>query len=95
MDSRTWLQEYKKTLKCMDCDESDPICLVFHHVMRDLKVEAIYTMVAKNVSVEEIQEEIGKCVVLCWNCHVKLHRDLREQNIVNLLKEPLEEYCFE
>jgi hypothetical protein len=84
MDTRDWLQEYKKTLKCMDCGESDPICLLFHHVIRDLKIEAIYKMVENNYTIEEIHKEIDKCIVLCWNCHLKLHRDLREQSSYNI-----------
>jgi|YNPNPStandDraft_1061719.scaffolds.fasta_scaffold225579_1 transcription elongation factor Elf1 len=92
MDTREWVQQYKKNLKCEECGESDPICLVFHHPIRDLKVASIHKLVERKASIEEIKKEIEKCIVLCFNCHLKHHRDLREQSKLNQF---FEEYVFE
>jgi len=92
MTPKEWLKNYKETLHCEECNESDPICLVFHHPIRDLKVDSIYKLLEKKASIEELENEIAKCTILCWNCHIKHHRDLREQSKHN---EFPEEYCFE
>jgi len=57
---RRWFQKYKKTLECRQCKENHPACLEFHHVR-------------KNKDNERIMKEINKCVVLCANCHRKIH----------------------
>ena len=65
---KTWLLNYKKTLKCEKCGETRPICLDFHHTGE--KSFGISTGMFKyGYSLEKIMEEIKKCVVLCSNCH--------------------------
>lgn len=66
-----WFVEYKKTLKCSKCNEDHPACLDFHH-LRDKKFD-VSCMISRCYAIETIQEEIAKCVVLCANCHRKLH----------------------
>jgi len=68
---RDWYNEYKETLKCEKCGESDAICLDFHH--ENEKEFTIAQAVSSNVSIERIKEEIKKCIVLCANCHRKIH----------------------
>ena len=72
-----WYKEYKSTLSCNRCPESDAACLVFHHPGDD-KTETVSQMVGHNRSKALILEEIAKCEVLCANCHRKLHRDIRD-----------------
>ena len=75
---RKWLEEYKATLKCYDCGEDDPICLSFHHLDPDKKTAAIYQLMHdKECTLEQLEAEIAKCIVLCFNCHLKYHRDKR------------------
>lgn len=66
-------QEYKATLSCMECGESDPVCLDFHH--RDPKTKTIALAYARSRGWgwEQIMEEVYKCDVLCANCHRKMH----------------------
>jgi len=56
--------------KCIKCGETDKCCLDFHH-LRD-KIAAISTLVHR-VSKKLVLTELEKCVVLCSNCHKKLH----------------------
>lgn len=62
---------YKKTLFCQRCKESDYRCLQFHHLRE--KIMEISNMVRRGFSFKTIMLEIGKCIVLCANCHSKEH----------------------
>ena len=68
-----WYHEYKSQLKCSTCDESHPACLDFHHRDKDEKEIEIPRAINAGWSQERILAEIGKCDVLCANCHRKLH----------------------
>ena len=69
--------EYKKELKCQECDENHLACLEFHHRNPDEKDFGIgNAIVAKGI--EQLIDEIAKCDVLCSNCHRKLHYALKE-----------------
>lgn len=59
----------QKEVGCLICGEKDPACLDFHHLGD--KYEQISHMQSHSFST--IQKEIDKCVVLCSNCHRKLH----------------------
>lgn len=65
-------EDYKKTLKCEKCGESRWYVLDFHHAKDDKKYN-IGGMVANQMSWKTVMEEIGKCTVLCSNCHRELH----------------------
>ena len=69
----TWLRGYKKNLQCILCNENHPACLDFHHKNRDDKDSSVANMVSEGYSTESIMKEIGKCIVLCRNCHAKTH----------------------
>jgi L-lactate utilization protein LutB len=81
-EKRAWLQAYKQTLKCSVCGESDPICLDFHHVIGHGKAGigggSMAWFIGRNHSMAKIKAEIEKCIVLCANCHRKLHRDSKK-----------------
>jgi NAD-dependent dihydropyrimidine dehydrogenase PreA subunit len=66
------LQDFvnSKKDKCVSCGEAEKVCLDFHH-LRD-KVDVINKLV-KRGSMKNLEKEIDKCVVLCANCHRKLH----------------------
>lgn len=63
----------KKNSKCSYCPENDIACLDFHHIDNNEKDFNIGEAITRGLSVEKIQEEIHKCVVLCSNCHRKHH----------------------
>ena len=68
-----WFNEYKKVLKCEYCGENNPCCLDFHHKNEKEKDYNISVMSNMGYSINRIKEEIDKCIVLCSNCHRKLH----------------------
>lgn len=55
---------------CCICGLKDPACLDFHH-LGDKKDNV--SDIARHDSLRMVQEEIEKCVVICANCHRKLH----------------------
>jgi hypothetical protein len=69
----SWFKNYKVTLKCNQCDESHISCLSFHHIDPSKKEINVATAVARTWSKEKIISEIEKCIILCENCHRKLH----------------------
>jgi len=57
------------------CGESEPSCLCLHHVNKDEKEGAIDKIIQRGRLIH-IFIEIAKCVVMCHNCHARLHADL-------------------
>ena len=70
---RNQILEYKSTLKCVKCGESHISCLDFHHVDRGEKEICIAEAITNGWSIERIKKEIAKCIVVCRNCHAKIH----------------------
>lgn len=70
---RSWFEEYKKTLKCSRCPEDHPACLDFHHLDSNEKLDCVSNIEGRGWGLKKLMEEINKCVVLCANCHRKLH----------------------
>ncbi len=75
-----WWREYKATQKCSRCAECHPATLDWHHTDGSDKTYGISDMVYVGFSIEAIQREIEKCIVLCANCHRKEHYDLHEKS---------------
>jgi len=63
----------KASLGCICCSENDPVCLEFHHPDPAEKDFAIGSTKRIGYSWKKILAEIAKCVVVCSNCHKKLH----------------------
>jgi predicted DNA-binding protein YlxM (UPF0122 family) len=74
-DSRDWLygliSEIKSKYSCCICGEKEGCCLDFHHINDD-KLDSVSEFVQKK-SPQAIFDEINKCVVVCANCHRKIH----------------------
>jgi hypothetical protein len=76
VERRKWYEELKETLKCEKCGENHPATLDFHHIDSQIKDFGVAAGVTRlNLSKTKILEEISKCIVLCSNCHRKLHYD--------------------
>lgn len=65
---------HKRFVGCCKCGEREPVALDYHHVEPKLKDMPVSMMV--NFSHKRLKYEIRKCVVICSNCHRKLHHGL-------------------
>jgi hypothetical protein len=54
---------------CALCGESDAVCLDFHHVDPREKTKSV----GKCSTMQAFVEEVVKCVVICANCHRRVH----------------------
>ena len=75
-EQRRQLMELVNNIKqqstCKFCPEKDPCCLDFHHLDSNQKDESIAYLVGIK-SRERLMKEIEKCIVVCANCHRKIH----------------------
>jgi hypothetical protein len=65
-------EAFKTNVSCMICGEDDPVCLDFHHTDPSEKEFTISNMNGY-CSWHTLLKEIGKCVIICRNCHAKIH----------------------
>jgi len=71
-EMREWIVSVK-LVGCLRCGERHPGCLVFHHRDPKEKDFSLGEAVALGWSKSRLLVEIGKCDVLCANCHAKFH----------------------
>jgi hypothetical protein len=69
----SWIQEYKQHCSCLFCGETEPVCLDFHHLSGTEK-EFNISWNNQHVNILDVLKELEKCVVLCSNCHRKIHK---------------------
>ncbi len=70
---RAWFRDFKSQHKCNMCTETHPACLDFHHQNPNNKKQTVANLVHRGASKDRIEREMLKCVILCANCHRKLH----------------------
>lgn len=71
---KTWFRtEVLSKVSCSQCGESHPGCMDFHHINPSEKGANISHLIHGVYNTKLILAEIDKCVVLCANCHRKLH----------------------
>lgn len=73
--NRLFVNRYKRFCVCIFCGEKEPIALDLHHKDPSSKDDNVAKIV-KN-SRQRVKDEIRKCVVICANCHRKLHAGLK------------------
>ena len=56
---------------CVKCGESRLMCLSFHHKQPSEKEFTIGKV--RKSSLKVIEQEINKCICLCFNCHREFH----------------------
>lgn len=75
-EAREFVEAYKSSNPYVDCGKTDPDSLTFDHV-RGVKKMTIANMVNLGYSIEAIREELDKCDVRCWTCHMKIEKKRR------------------
>lgn len=69
--NREFIRQYKADRGCSRCTEKHPACIDFHHTSPDTKFKEVSLML--KYGIDTIKAEIAKCILLCKNCHAKLH----------------------
>jgi len=69
---RSFVGDLKKS-GCVDCGFYHPAVLQFHHMNPADKLGSVQNLIAGGHSEQVVRAEIGKCVVLCANCHAIRH----------------------
>ncbi len=68
------LVEYKGGC-CSKCGYNKSISVLqFHHLDTD---EKDFTIGGKSWSFERLKKEVDKCILVCANCHIEIHEELR------------------
>lgn len=73
-DSVDYINKLLGSSKCCHCGDNNPIHLVFHHTNPLEKDNSVANF--KHWGINKIKKEIEKCIILCDNCHRKLHYSL-------------------
>jgi len=75
----------KQESGCVLCHEKEVACLDFHHVIKGSPVSR-----AANHSYIRFEIELNKCVVVCCNCHRKIHAGLLvvNEDMIKKIKVP-------
>lgn len=71
--NKDFINQYKSSKGCKYCKEKTPVCLDFHHKDPKVKEANISRMKNSSHSRKTILREMSKCIVVCSNCHRKLH----------------------
>lgn len=78
-DKGRYVHEIKSNQACSRCGENDDRCLDFHH-LRDKDTTVSQIVGDKNYTLQDLKNEIDKCIILCSNCHRKEHAQDEELN---------------
>jgi len=84
VENRLFIREYKENHPCR-CGESSVCCLDFHHLDSSVKERNVSALSKSPVSSRRLKKEIEKCIVICSNCHRKLHNGELEYEIRDIL----------
>jgi hypothetical protein len=68
-------RDYKATLACVQCGENHPATFDFHHVVREPDNKKVNRLLANSNYKAALKEIEERCIVLCANCHRKLHHE--------------------
>lgn len=70
---KEYVRELKQKSACATCPENDWRVLEFHHRDPKTKNDSISNMVRERVDMQKLLFEISLCIILCGNCHKKVH----------------------
>lgn len=83
-----WVRSIKYHYQCRLCRESDIEVLEFHHYNPREKTFNVQDRLHNPLS--PLIKEINKCVILCSNCHLRVHKgtkQLSEELLCNLERD--------
>ena len=80
-----YLNKIKTKYGCQLCDEHEPCCLEFHHCSGEKEFNIADSRMM-GVGFVKLKNEVSKCVVLCSNCHKKVHAKLLQLTNFNFVE---------
>lgn len=72
IENREQAMRWKSTLSCVCCSESYTKCLDFHHIDPTTKEYDVSGLIG-SYHLRSVLKEASKCIVVCANCHRKIH----------------------
>lgn len=87
---RSIIHEMKKTLSCVYCGISNPLCIDFDHIDRSSKSATPATMITGGYKWEDVLAEIEKCQPVCANCHRM--KSILESDKMKAIEEDIFQY---
>ena len=78
-------KEWKEHYSCSFCNEDESVCLELHH--KDPSQKEFQISKLRNAKWEKFIDEVNKCVVVCSNCHRKIHAGLIDDSNVPTVGE--------
>jgi hypothetical protein len=72
-ERKEWFLKQLIGRSCSICKEAEQSCLDFHHLDPHKKDERVSRLLNEFRSLERILAEMDKCILICSNCHRKLH----------------------
>ncbi len=81
-NNKEWYLNFKKSLSCCVCGETESVCLDLHHLDESTKEFSLGSQPTS--SIKKMKEEINKCACLCANCHRKHHAGKLNASLVKL-----------
>jgi len=77
-ERKKWYQEIMKDKSCKYCPENSIECLDWHHIDPSTKKSEVCKLLNQFRSFKSVLEEMNKCIVVCSNCHRKIHANTLE-----------------
>ena len=74
-----YVQNMKSQLRRVDCGQRHPATLQFHQLNLEDKVFNISDAARHGTGLDRIKKEMQKCIVLCANCHLIRHYNMRNK----------------
>lgn len=68
------VSRWKGSIGCQHCGESESVCLDLHHINPAQK--DIHPSRLIGCKISSMVDEFSKCVVVCKNCHAKIHHNV-------------------
>lgn len=82
-DKKAKLVDYKGGC-CQNCGYKKSIgALEFHHIDPN---EKDFTISAKSYAYERLKKEVDKCILVCSNCHIEIHEEIRSNGFSMIVK---------
>lgn len=83
----------KSKYGCQYCNEQCPHVLQFHHINPLNKITEVSVLCFKK-NKPKFFEEMNKCIVVCSNCHIKIHYGIIQINPTIIpCNESITDYC--